>query len=960
MRQMFETFLNLVSVPMTNLSSQTDAPTAVRVRFMMLGIMIVLAVGSALNVLPAAEKVDYQTQIKPLLELKCLGCHGPETQESHLRVDRKWSLLKGGDSGEPAIVELKSAESHLIQLVLGKDSSGKAMPPEPEDRLSTEEVSLLIRWIDEGAEWPGEFGQRENPDQTITHWSFQPVIRPQLPVIKNAAVAESAKAENGVDVWIQESLRTHQLSPNPVAPKRQRVRRLYLDVLGLPPTPEEMQAALAEDDTPETWQLLVEQVLESPHYGERWSRYWLDLVRFAETTGFETNRERPNAWPYRDYVIRSLNEDKPYHQFLREQLAGDSIGVPEATGYLVAGPYDIVKSPDINLTLMQRQNELDDMISTTSSVFVGLTVGCARCHNHKFDPISQKDYYGLQAVFAGVRHGDRAIPATEQRSQELASLRTEKIRMEDELRPYVKGPVFTRPALTPKMNEEQFSSTEARFVRFTIRQTNSSEPCVDELEVFSGETNVALAAAGGVPTSSGDLQGYPIHQLAHINDGIYGNSKSWISNQQGKGTVTIAWPDLQKIDRIRWGRDRDGAFADRLATEYVFELSVNGETWTEVASSAARPPMGNESAVTEYQLDSLAENERATVEQKIRRLSAVEQSIRNLEAMNLVYAGTFEQPEPTHRLFRGDPLAKREEVAPETITVLGTLGLTNNAPESERRLAFANWVASNENPLTARVICNRLWQFHFGKGLVATPGDFGVAGVAPTHPELLDWLAAELMDNNWSLKHIHRLILNSSTWQQSSVPREDALAIDAGTQYWWRFPPRRLEAEPIRDSILSVSGVLDRSVGGPGYSAFDVDLENVRHYFPRKSYGPTEWRRMIYMTKVRQEQDSVFGLFDCPDASTSVAARSRSTTPLQALNLFNSSFTLQQVEIFAKRLEAERPGSRKDQVELAWMLAFGRHPESEETHEATAFIEEEGIQAFCRAIFNSNEFLFID
>jgi hypothetical protein len=319
----------------------------------------------------------------------------------------------------------------------------------------------------------------------------------------------------------------------------------------------------------------------------------------------------------------------------------------------------------------------------------------------------------------------------------------------------------------------------------------------------------------------------------------------------------------------------------------------------------------------------------------------------------------FQQPGPTFRLFRGEPSQPREAVAPNTVAVLGSLKISEATPEAERRLALARWVGSKDNPLTARVAVNRVWQFHFGQGLVSTPSDFGMAGARPSHPELLDWLAAELVDSGWSLKHLHRLILNSFTFQQSGRPRPEALAADGATETWWRFPPRRLEAEAIRDSILSVTGALDRRMHGPGFSGFEVELENVRHYFPKKQYGPADWRRMVYMNKVRLEKESVFGIFDCPDAATSVPRRGRSTTPLQALNLLNSPFILQQCELLSARLKRECGDDPPRMVARAYALCFGRAPDPEETAEALAFVTEAGWESFCRAMLNSNEFVFI-
>ncbi|MEZ6047074.1 MAG: DUF1553 domain-containing protein [Planctomycetaceae bacterium] len=351
---------------------------------------------------------------------------------------------------------------------------------------------------------------------------------------------------------------------------------------------------------------------------------------------------------------------------------------------------------------------------------------------------------------------------------------------------------------------------------------------------------------------------------------------------------------------------------------------------------------------------------RAQLQALVTKREELKTSLKGLEKNQPVgYLGTFKQPGATHRLYRGDPMAKREEVLPDTLEVLGTLGLEKDAREAERRLKFAEWIASPENPLTARVMVNRIWQFQFGTGIIDTPSDFGGNGTPPTHPELLDWLADQLRTNNWSLKHIHRLILNSATFQQSSHPDEKALEVDGGSRYSWRYPPRRLEAEVIRDQMLAVSGVLDLKQGGPGFSAFAVDFENVRHYHPKQKYGPEDWRRMIYMTKVRQEKDSVFGLFDCPDASQVMPKRSRSTTPLQALNLFNSKFVWQQAEIFSERIQTEFPDSTEEQIKRAFVLCYHRQPQPDELTVSSQFVESHGLRAFCRALYNSSEFLFI-
>lgn len=840
---------------------------------------------------PAAQReIEFARDVEPLLSRRCFKCHGPEKQESNFRLDDRAAALRGGDLGEPAIVPGKSEESFLLKAVAGLAPDTK-MPPEGE-RLTAAEIGVLRAWIEQGAKWSAKDGEVDSKPVS-THWSFQPLTKDQPPITTDQWVASH------IDAFILAKLKEKGLTPSPPAHRVQLVRRLYLDALGLPPTPEEIESFVS-DERINAYERLVDRVLASPRYGERWARHWLDVVRFAETDGFEMNQERPNAYHYRDYVVRAFNTDKPYDRFAFEQLAGDAVGADAATGFLVGGAFDKVKSPDVNLTQMQRQDELADMVNTTSAVFLGLTVGCARCHNHKFDPILQKDFYALQAVFAGVNHGERRLPAAEM----VTASRL-------------------REAVNVRENSERFPATRAKFVRMTISATNGAEPCIDELEVYTSDRNVALASAGAKATSSSNLPGYEIHKLEHLNDGRYGNGRSWISNEPGRGWVQIELAEPVSIDRIVWGRDREGKFQDRLATQYVLEVADKPGEWRAVASSADRRPFA---AGGDGQL---------------------------------AYAGNFSQPATTHRLYRGDPSQKREPVVPDALAVLDSLSLTVDAPESSRRKALATWLGKPTNPLPARVIVNRLWQYHFGTGLVATPSDFGKNGALPSHPELLDWLAGELQQSGWSLKHIQRLILTSSTYRQASATRADGLAIDAESRLLWRFPPRRLEAEAIRDQVLAVAGSLDLSMYGPGFSGFLPNSNYVRVYTPREEWKPAEWRRMIYMHKVRMEYDPVFGAFDCPDAGLPTPKRSASTTAVQALNLLNSNFMLQQADLFATRIRRDSSDSLERQVREAFRLAFGRPPEPGEQSAAAELVSQHGLPALCRALLNANEFLFV-
>ena len=889
---------------------------------------------------PAKHVVDFKKEIWPLFQEHCVKCHGPDQQKSGYRIDIAELALEGGEMGE-AVIPGNSAKSPLIHFISGLDEE-VVMPPKG-DPFNAKTVGLIRAWIDQGADWPDNVGAKAVA--RMDHWAFKKITWPGSP-----------RFMQPIDAFIKVRLESKKLGFNPRADKRTLIRRLYLVMHGLPPTPEQVEA-FVKDDQPGAFTRLVDQVLASPRYGERWATHWLDLVRFGETAGFETNRERNHAWPYRDWVIRALNEDKPYNDFVREQIAGDALGEPLGTGFLVAGPNDIVKGQDGRLNRMQRANELDDIINTTGTVFLGLTTGCARCHNHKFDPISQNDYYALKGIFEGVKHADRNLPLSKTDQTKVAAMQKRVGELKAQLAKYV-APAGKRAAVTAKHNIETFPAVEARFVRFTITRSSSSQPCIDELEVFSGTENLALASKGAKASSAGDFK-HALHKLAHINDGQYGNAKSWIA-AGNTGWVQIELPKTARIDRIEWARDRQGQYSDRVPIGYRIEAGVKAGEWKTIASSGDRQPFkGGQPAKPVYAFDKLPKAEAARGRKLLAELETTERQIKNLQTSTKAFVGSFTQPGPTRLFYRGDPESPRDEVTPGALAKFVSLKIDTKTPEQKRRLALADWIVDNTNPLARRVIVNRIWQHHFGAGLVDTPNDFGRNGVAPTHPQLLDWLASTLVSDGWSLKKLHRRILLTQTWQQSSRPRAEALKIDAASRLLWRFPTRRLEAEAIRDAMLQTSGVLDLKMGGPGFSGFEVQMENVRHFFPKKNYGPADWRRMIYMTKVRQEQESVFGAFDCPDASQGVPKRSRSTTPLQALNLLNSSFVMQQAGLLAKRLEKEAGPSRAAQAARAYELCFNRTATAEETKDAAAFIEAEGLKQFARAMLNANEFVFV-
>ncbi|MDB6041086.1 MAG: Protein of unknown function (DUF1553)/Protein of unknown function (DUF1549)/Planctomycete, partial [Verrucomicrobiales bacterium] len=542
---------------------------------------------------PVSRTVHFVEDIHPIFSRNCYKCHGAEKQKNGLRLDVKSIALRGGSSG-PVIIPRNGADSLLIQYVSALPEE-KAMPQKG-PRLTTEEISILRAWIDQGAEWPDGLDPKDFKGEQ-EHWAFTPLLRPPVP-----EVVKKEWVRNVIDRFVLARLEKEKLTPSPDADKVTLIRRLYSTLIGLPPTPEEVKSFLAQD-SPQAYEELVERLLNSPRYGERWARHWLDIVRFAESNGFETNTERPNAWPYRDYVIKAFNDDMPYPEFIAEQLAGDALKADAATGFLVAGANDAVKSPDINLTAQQRMDELHDMVATTGSAFLGLTVGCARCHNHKFDPISQVDYYSMQAIFAGVQHGERQLhgPGDEEGMQKAESERREVARLDDQLFAFIptadpSPSVRATRAPVARLNEEKFAPVQARSVRFSINATaDGSEPCLDELEIYtSGEhpQNIALAASGAKAKASGTYPNSDLHKLEHINDGKTGNSHSWISNERGKGWVQIDLPQPALIDRVIWGRDREEVYRDRLALVYAIEVSEGSNVWKTVAErTPMRPPV---------------------------------------------------------------------------------------------------------------------------------------------------------------------------------------------------------------------------------------------------------------------------------------------------------------------------------------------------------------------------------
>ena len=911
---------------------------------------------SAVISLAAEAGVDYETEIAPLLARRCGECHGADKQESGLRLDDRSNLLRGGDYGERTVVPGDSKTSFLIQVVSG-GSPDLRMPPEG-DLLTKQEIQLLRAWIDQGAQMPEGASAADSEHR---HWSFQPVNPVTPPVVDDPWVA------NPIDAFILTRLRNEGLSPSPPASTRTLTRRVHLVMHGLPPTSDALEEWVSLESSTSPQKLLrrlVDDVLRSPHYGERWAQHWLDVIRWAETVGFETNAARPNAWPYRDWVIDALNADKPFDRFVFEQIAGDTVGQDAALGFLVAGPANLPGQIGRDEQAMReaRQDELDEVIRTVGQAFLGLTIGCARCHSHKFDPITQRDYYAIQAIFSGLKYGDRRLRGLENDRQtarlpqvrrELASLKSEL----DELRRSLR----LREPLQD-VQEERFDAVEASAVRMEIAATGDGrQASLYEFEVWSQgsgdieSVNVALADRGANASASGFALENQTRHPDNLIDGTVDARQAypWKADKPGPAWIQIDLADRATIDRIVWQRG-----AGRPA-DYVITVKRPDDSWHIVATTGDRlPRLDDTRPAEEITLDGATEQDVAGLVKLIGHVRSKQAEVSRLSAGPRVYAASFAEPQETWVLRRGDAMQRGDRIAPNVPAAFDDLGLTTDAAELDRRVALAKFVAGPDNPLTARVIVNRIWQHHFGTGLVETPSDFGRMGSPPSHPELLDWLARELIDNNWSLKHIHRLILTSSTFRQSSAPREAALAVDTDSRLLWRFPPRRLDAEALRDSILQTSGKLNRAMHGPGFDFFN-QKGGLSDYKPKETFEKDGWRRMIYATKIRMQAVDVFGAFDCPDAGQMTPRRTRSITPIQALSLLNSPFLNRQAGFLAERARAEAGADVGDQVDRAVEAALGRSPSDDERLRLVALATEHGLEQVCRVLFNTNEFVFI-
>ena len=780
------------------------------------------------------------------------------------------------------------------------------------------------------------------------HWSFQPITRP-------ATLA----GMHPVDYFVETQLRKKGLQRSPMAEREVLLRRVTLDLIGLPPTVKELDDFRTDKrSTSAAFSAVVDRLLASPRYGERWAQHWLDVIRWAETVGFETNIERPAAWHYRDWVIAAFNRDLPYDRFIRDQLAGDITGTDAALGFLVAGP---ALQPgqigrDEEAMRSARQDELDEVIRTVSQAMFGLTIDCARCHDHKFDPIRQKDYYGMQAVFAGLRYGNRRLRGEENDAwtAKVPAARAKVQQLHAELDAMRKKHKLRLPLLS--VQTETFKPVLVNSIRMKIAATiNGRAASIYEFETWTPEKkNVALASAGAVPSASSFALANQTRHFENLNDGSVDRRQSfpWVSASGGPAWFRIDFPKPVTLQSVTWHN------GSSIPADYIIEVMRPDEVWQTVAHTMDRQPRIDDTrAPDKVKLNGLDAAQVKTLMAHISQLRAAQAELNRLSAGPQTFAASFKEPATTWLLRRGDPMQRLEKLPPSIPNMLGKLQ-PKDATEPERRLALARHLTRPDHPLTARVLVNRVWQKHFGTGLVDTPSDFGKMGNAPTHPQLLDWLASEFVRQGWSIKKLHRLILTSRTYMQANRPNAQAARIDADTRFLWRFPSRRVEAEAIRDSILFVSGKLNLKSGGRGFDFFN-QRGGLSDYHPKETFEANGWRRMIYAHKVRMQAVDIFGAFDCPDAGQMKPRRTRSITPVQSLSLLNSPFANRQAGFFAERVRREAGNDTAAQVKHAFRLATSREPNARELATLKSLANQHGLEQACRVLFNTSSFLMI-
>jgi len=975
--------------------------------------------------LTAREPTTSFDQIAPIFERRCFSCHNDRDRRGGLSLESAASLVRGGDSGE--VVWAGDPESsYLLELIVPVD--GRAAMPKNADPLTAAEIEAIRRWIAAGAEWPPNVKLEASRVTDTDWWSLRPLVRPAVP-----DSPLGVPVRNPIDAFIADKHRELKLAFSPEADRRTLIRRLYFDLTGLPPTPDEVEAFVA-DQAPDAYERLVDRLLSSPRYGERWARHWLDVVHFGETHGYDKDKPRPNAWPYRDYVIRSLNDDKPYGRFVAEQIAGDILfpdraDAIEALGFIAAGPWDLIGHAEVPETKLDgriaRHLDRDDMVQNTIVTFNSMTIGCGQCHHHKFDPITMDDYYSLQAVFAALDRADlpydpdpetaaqrqrlverRRILTGQQQSLEtrIQELGGPELRELDRLIAAAGKPAEPVPPEHGYHSRIEPTADREKWVQVDLGQSRD----IVRIETIACHDDFAAIGAGfGFPvrykveaSDDADFRD-AVRQLVDRTEADFPNPGTEPVRDDVKVTARFVRVTATRLAE----RQRDYIFAmselrlldaagDNVALDRpvtAFDSIEAPIRWRKQNLVDGVYPSSSGSA---EKLAELTAKRSALVEEKVdaatrealarndSERAALEQQWQQLPPQRLVYAGRVYtgngafrgtgadggRPRTIHVLSRGDITSPGAEARPGTLSCLpgspARFDLPADAPEGQRRAALAGWLASKDNPLTWRSIVNRVWQYHFGRGIVDTPNDFGRMGQLPTHPELLDWLAIEFRDGDQSLKTLHRLMVTSATYRQRSFAPADAPGheIDAVNSFLWRASRRRLEAEAVRDAVLAVSGKLDLTMGGPSFQDFVIEKpEHSPHYqyHLHDPEDPRTHRRSVYRFLVRSQTQPFMTVMDCADPSMQVDKRNETISPLQSLAMLNNPLMMAMAKHFAARV-AGSATSTDEQIVHAFRLALARSPTDEEQTALTAYTDVYGLPNTCRVIFNLNEFLFVD
>ncbi len=839
--------------------------------------------------------VTFTDDIRPIFERSCWNCHGAASQLSGLDLRTRDTAITGGARG-PALVPGRGEESRLYRVLAGLDNPKMPMGG---GAVSETEIAAVRTWIDDGAHWDAggatsaedvvaSLEHAELPFGARDYWAFK------LP--EKARVPASSTYQHPVDRFLEAARRDAGVSAAPRADALTLLRRAYLDLTGLPPTPAQVDAFLA-DTGRGAWERVIEALLASPHYGERWGRHWMDVARYADSTGFEQDYNRPNAWRYRDYVIDAFNKDKPYSQFIREQIAGDELDhVTDetliATGFLRAGPRVQFREKD---NPERRHDYLDDVLATVGRGVLGMTVQCARCHNHKFDPILQRDYYSLQASIFGYVETD--------------------------------WPLLDRDAAAAYRTENAAVDVQTEAIRQKIRAIEAPHRQALLIERIRRDfpDNVLQAA------------------IKSAEDRTPG--EALLADQ----VLTLGVPQ----------QDLANALSE---DEFERRLVLQAELDTVEATRPPKPPMAEIVTDGDYRFAPDGPGDEI--------IGCRECRIPPDDPGTFLHqdGGPAYEAPPSYFLSRGDPLTPTEPAMPGFLTVATYGDPPTEIPREDgrtsgRRLALAEWLTARDNPLPARVMVNRIWHHHFGRGIVRTLDNLGQMGELPTHPELLDWLAVEFMDRGWSIKEMHRLLMTSDAYQMASG-HDDAASqtADPDNAWLWRFRQQRLEAEVVRDTIMAVGGGIDLTVGGPPIFPFvpdEVLKTSEKGVWRNQADGPDVWRRSVYVYRRRSLGFPFFDTFDLPDQNQTAAARNVTTVATQALTLMNNAFVLNQATLFADRLEALAPGDLDRQGELAYQIALTRPPTTMEAQVAKGLVAEQSLVDLTHVMLNLNESLYL-